>query len=728
MIGAAAGLALRGRRPVCHALAAFLVMRAFEFVRTDLGIPALPVTLVGGLPGLLSEANGPTHQALEDVALMRAVPGMRIFCPSDVEELCQGLPAVIAGQGPCYVRYTDLPASVEHRTPFVEGRAEVIEPEGEIAILTYGFLLREVMIARAHLAERGLTARVVDMRCLRPLDAPAILAQAAECAALFIVEDHFASGGLFSLVADLLIRSDVHLPVHGINLEERWFRPALLPDLLALEGFSGAEIARRIQREHTRGSGPARRAPERAGASRAEDRYRRDAGRARPGADMPNRVNINRDYPDIRESDACFARASGLIPAGTQTLAKGPEQFVRGVAPKYLRRGRGCRVWDVDGNEYIDLSMAVGTISLGYRHPAVDDAIREQLAEGINFSLMHPLEVEVAELIRRVVPGADCVRFSKTGADVTSAAVRLARAFTGRDKVLACGYHGWHDWYIAVTDRDRGVPAAIADLVNTFEYGDLASLDRALDEETACVIMEPVTVQDPPGGYLREVKRRCEAKGALLIFDEMWTGFRLAIGGAQQHFDVTADLATFSKAIANGMPLSALTGRREVMALLEREAFFFTTFGGEALSLAAAKATICELVAHEVPASLRERGRQLREGVAALCRELGIDHVRVIGPDCRAQVAFDPRGGDPLEQKSLVQQEMLRCGVLWGGFHTLCQAHGADDVEQVLAAYRQALVVLRDAVAAGEVRARLRGPPVAPVFRRTTRFDTKPRT
>src|SRR5258706_6865436 len=173
---------------------------------------------------------------------------------------------------------------------------------------------------------------------------------------------------------------------------------------------------------------------------------------------MPKPVSMTRDYPVITESDRLYARATGLIPAYTQTLAKGPAQYVKGASPKFLARGKGARVWDVDGNEYVDFQMGIGPLSLGYCNEAVDNAIKEQLAQGITFSQMHPLEVEVAELVRDVVPNAEMVRFSKTGCDVTTAAVRLARAFTGKSKVLACGYHGWHDWYIATTDRHKGIP------------------------------------------------------------------------------------------------------------------------------------------------------------------------------------------------------------------------------------------------------------------------------
>jgi glutamate-1-semialdehyde aminotransferase len=431
--------------------------------------------------------------------------------------------------------------------------------------------------------------------------------------------------------------------------------------------------------------------------------------------------------PTITRSDAYFARARGLIPAGTQTLAKGPGQWVRGVAPKYLERGRGAHVWDVDGNEYVDLSMAVGPVSLGYCHPAVDDAIREQLEHGITFSLMHPLEVEVAELVRELVPHVDMVRFSKTGCDVTTAAVRLARAYTRRSRVLCCGYHGWHDWYIATTDRAAGIPGEVGSLTNTFEYNDLDSLSDAIDDDVACVILEPTVFEPPHIGFLSGVRELCDRHGALLVFDEMWTGFRIALGGAQAHFGVRADLVTFSKAIANGMPISVLAGRAEVMRLCERDVFFFTTFGGEALSLAAAKATMTELRDRDAIAAMGERGRKLSDGYRRIAADLGMTYTSVVGYDQRQLVAFRASAGDPLLVKSLLQQELIRRGVLWNGFHNVCYALTDDDVDGVLAAYAEALPVVHAAVTSGTVLAELKGEPVEPVFRKTSAFHTRPR-
>jgi glutamate-1-semialdehyde 2,1-aminomutase len=442
---------------------------------------------------------------------------------------------------------------------------------------------------------------------------------------------------------------------------------------------------------------------------------------------MPNSVRRNERDPVIDVSNDWYRRGLELIPAGTQTLAKGPGQFVHGVAPKFLARGQGARVWDVDGNEYLDFSMAVGPVSLGYADPDVDAAISAQLRDGICFSLVHPLEVEVSELIHRTVPGAEMVRFSKTGADVTSAALRLARAYTGRRKVLCCGYHGWHDWSIAVTDRDRGIPDAVKDLSYTFAYNDLPALAEVLDGEVACVILEPVTFEPPAEGFLRGLRELCSARGALLVFDEMWTGFRIALGGAQAHFGVTADLATFSKAIANGMPLSVLAGRREIMKLLERDVFFFTTYGGEALSLAAAKATITKLRERRVPEHIARLNSRILSGVDALTRELDMPYVKALGLPYRTQLGFAASAVDPLLQKSFVQQELLRRGVLWNGFHNLALAHTDADIDYLLACYRELFEGLRDGIEQRNLSARLRGEKLEPVFRRTSKFHTRPK-
>jgi glutamate-1-semialdehyde 2,1-aminomutase len=433
---------------------------------------------------------------------------------------------------------------------------------------------------------------------------------------------------------------------------------------------------------------------------------------------MPNKIATNSMLPNIEFSDALWERGRHLIPAGTQTLAKGPSQHSNGVAPKYLLRGRGARVWDVDGNEYLDLEMGIGPLILGYCDPVVDAAIREQLTDGICFSLMHPLEVEVAELMRECIPNADCVRFAKTGADVTSAAVRLARAYTGRERVVCCGYHGWHDWHIAVTNRHLGVPESTRALTSSFDYGDIESLLRVLDDETACVILEPLTFQDVDPQFFTELRRQCDAYGALLIFDEMWTGFRCHLGGAQAYLNVRADLAVFSKAMANGMPISALTGHQEVMCLLESDVFFFTTFGGETLSLAAALACISFMRDHAVVEHIARLGCQLAEGLTDLISDRGLETiVRVAGRPYRTCLNFYSPDGQPLVLKTYVQQELLRHGILWSGIHNLCYSHTSDDIEYLLAAYASVFDGLRAALATGTVKSALRGELLQAVFR-----------
>jgi transketolase len=251
LVGAAAGLALRGRVPVVHALAAFLTMRAFEFIRTDVGIAGLPVKLVGAVPGFLSEANGPTHQAIEDVALMRGIPGMQVVCPSDEAELAAALPAIAGSPHPCYVRHNAMPPALpgRARAPFRLGEAELVAAGGTggVALLTYGFLLAEAERARLALAARGVPATLLDLRTLAPLDEAAVAAAARAADLVVTIEDHFAVGGLYSAVAEVLVRHGIAARVHPIALPGRWFAPALLSAVLAHEGFTGRDLAARIE-------------------------------------------------------------------------------------------------------------------------------------------------------------------------------------------------------------------------------------------------------------------------------------------------------------------------------------------------------------------------------------------------------------------------------------------------------------------------------------------------
>ncbi|MGH8865452.1 MAG: transketolase family protein, partial [Burkholderiales bacterium] len=252
MIGVAAGLALRGRIPIVHALASFLTMRAFEFIRTDVGIPALPVKLVGGFSGFLSEANGPTRQALEDIALMRGIPNVNVWCPADRQELIEGLDTVVRDPAPYYIRYIDSPPAVGHRKPFAPGRAEVLCQGTDIAILCYGLLTAQCYEASRLLNREGLSVRLVTMRTLKPVDEDAIVGAAEQARLIVSVEDHFKAGGLYSITAEVLLRHGAKARVLPVALDGRWFRPALLNDVLAYEGFTAEALCARINAELTR--------------------------------------------------------------------------------------------------------------------------------------------------------------------------------------------------------------------------------------------------------------------------------------------------------------------------------------------------------------------------------------------------------------------------------------------------------------------------------------------
>lgn len=444
---------------------------------------------------------------------------------------------------------------------------------------------------------------------------------------------------------------------------------------------------------------------------------------------MPNKVEFNNDYPEITKSDEYYKIALDLIPAQTQTLAKGTGQNIKGVAPKFLQKGKGAHVWDVDGNEYIDYTMGVGPLSLGYAYDKVDEAIKEQLKEGITFSMPHPLEVEVAELIHRIVPNAESIRYSRGGADVVSGAVRVSRAYTGKNKVLCCGYHGWHDWYISITDRNKGIPQSIQDMTFTFNYNDIQSVIDSIDDGTACIVLEPFVFEEPKDNFLQKLRDVCTKNGIVLVFDEMWTGFRISLGGAQEYFGIKADLACFSKAIANGMPLSVLTGKKEIMSLLDKDVFFFNTFGGETLSLAAAKATINEMIEKNVQTYLAKQGNKLKAGYNSIAEKLGLNYTKCSGYDCRTIITYDAEksGCNPLEMKSLVQQEMIKRGILWSGFHNISFSHSDDDINYTLKAYEDVLPILKTAVEEKRVKQFLKGEPVEPVFRKVGNFNIKPK-
>ncbi len=423
----------------------------------------------------------------------------------------------------------------------------------------------------------------------------------------------------------------------------------------------------------------------------------------------------------IEKSKAWLERAAKVIPGASQTFSKGADQHVRGVAPMFLEKGKGCRVWDVDGNEYIDYIQGLLPNILGYAHDEVNAAVAAQLAQGHSFSLPHPLEVELAERLTRLIPCAEKVRFGKNGSDATSGAVRAARALTGRERIACCGYHGWQDWYIGSTTRNAGVPKAVRALTHPFVYNDLASLEKILDEhrgEFAAVIMEPVNFWPPAAGFLEGVKELADRHGALLIFDEICSGFHFGLGGAQKKFGVTPDLACFGKAMANGFPISCIVGRDDVMKVFE-EIFFSFTFGGEVASMAAAMKVLDVLETTDAYARMEANGRVLQEGLNALAEEAGLQNrMKCVGYPFWSLIKFlDADGKDSFLLRSLFAQECVKRGALLLATHNLTASHDPISIEQTLSIYAEVCKTVANWWSDPHPEAHLQGEMIHPVFR-----------
>jgi len=422
-----------------------------------------------------------------------------------------------------------------------------------------------------------------------------------------------------------------------------------------------------------------------------------------------------------RRSEELLARAERSIPLGTQTFSKSRTQFPLGVSPFYAARAEGSRLWDADGNEYIDFINSLASVTLGYNDPDVTSAVRAQLEQGVIFSLPAELEIQVAEQLIDMVPCAERVRFGKNGSDATAGAIRVARAFTGRERVAVCGYHGWQDWYIGSTARNKGVPAATRALTHRFTYNELESLDRLFQGhpgEFAAVILEPMNVVEPDSDFLSGVAEVTRRHGALLVFDEIITGFRFANGGAQELFGVTPELTTLGKGIANGYPLSAVVGRADVMAQME-EIFFSFTMGGETLSLAAASASLAKLKREPVVATLRRTGEAILAGTRERIARHGIGgFARTSGHPSWTFLHFsDTSNCSQWEIKSLFMQEVLSRGILSLGTHNISYAHSAADVARLMQVYDEVFPILREAVEDGAMKQLLRCKPLEPLFR-----------
>lgn len=406
-------------------------------------------------------------------------------------------------------------------------------------------------------------------------------------------------------------------------------------------------------------------------------------------------------------SGRIFQRATEIIPFGAQTFSKSHLQFPFGKAPLYCSHADGARIFDVDGNDYVDLVSAILPVVLGYRDPDVDEAIRRQLDQGISFSLATKLETELTELLCHHIPCAEMVKFGKSGTDVTSAAIRLARAYTGKEHILLSGYHGWADWSMSCTDRNLGIPDSTKQVNHRLTYGDIEDLrhwQTVYNDRIAAIIVEP---NDNPE-YLKELRRFCTRNGILLIFDEIITGFRYDIGGAQKLWGVTPDLATFGKAMANGMPISAIVGREDIMRLMEppNNIFYSGTMFGETLSIAAAIATINKIERCHVIDHIWKQGIILERHLVETRLAQGLSEVIKIGGEYPkiALTFMDHPAATANQIRTLFMQEMIQAGVLIINSNNFSYAHKGPEMDRIKTAYNRALSTISLAINSGDIQ------------------------
>ncbi|MGP3769456.1 glutamate-1-semialdehyde 2,1-aminomutase [Streptomyces sp. SDT5-1] len=419
-----------------------------------------------------------------------------------------------------------------------------------------------------------------------------------------------------------------------------------------------------------------------------------------------------------------------MIPGGAHTYAKGDDQYPEHLAP-VISHGRGAHVWDVDGNRYIEYGSGLRSVSLGHAHPRVNEAVRREIDRGSNFVRPAMIEVDAAERFLATVPTADMVKFAKNGSDVTTAAVRLARAVTGRRRVAICADHPFFstdDWFIGTTPMSAGIPETTTDLTVSFPYGDLAATGELLERyegDIACLILEPASHTEPPPGYLAGLRALADRHGCVLIFDEMITGLRWSEAGAQGLYGVVPDLSTFGKALGNGFAVSALAGRRELMERGglrhsdERVFLLSTTHGAETHCLAAAMAVQSTYVEEGISARLHTLGERLAAGVREAAAGMGVaDHVLVKGRASNLVFATLDEHGQPSQQyRTLFLRRLLMGGVLAPSF-VVSSALGDGDIARTVDVVADACAVYRKALDAGDPTPWLAGRPVKPVFRR----------
>jgi glutamate-1-semialdehyde 2,1-aminomutase len=432
---------------------------------------------------------------------------------------------------------------------------------------------------------------------------------------------------------------------------------------------------------------------------------------------------------DFSKSRSLRPIAHRLIPGGTHTYAKGDDQYPE-RAPGFMVRGKGCRVWDLDGNEYIEYGMGLRAVTLGHAYDPVVEAAYREMTLGTNFSRPAKIEVDLAEAMLALIDGADMVKFAKNGSDVTTAAVKLARAYTGRDLVAICSDHPFFsvdDWFIGTTEVNAGIPEAISRMTLKFHYNDLDSVQRLFDrypDQIACVVLEPETTELPISGFLCGLKELCEARGAVLVFDETITGFRWHLGGAQRFHGVVPHLSTFGKAMGNGFAISALAGKREIMRLggldhdQPRVFLLSTTYGAETHALGASLETIRIYREQSVIAFLWKQGERLRTLVNRSIAENRLEGFFALsGRPCN--LTFVTRDQEQMRSqpfRTLVMQELIRRGVIGPSF-VVSFSHTDEDIDRTAEVIHESLCLYRKALDEG-IDKYLAGRPVRPVYRK----------
>ncbi len=422
------------------------------------------------------------------------------------------------------------------------------------------------------------------------------------------------------------------------------------------------------------------------------------------------------DKMSFSASCRIYERAMDLIPMGASTFSRNPHLFVIGSSPLYLESAKGCRAYDVDGNEFLDYSMALSVVILGYADREVNNAAKVAIDEGLIYTLSCPEESLLAEQIVRYVPCAEMVKFCKNGSDSCEGAVRLARNHTGKLKVMTVGgYHGFHDWYMASTTRNKGIPEAMSGWILPHKYNDIAAIEKTIEEsadDIAALIMEPVINHEPEEGFLEKVRELTSKNNIVLIFDEMKTGFRLAMGGAQEFFKVVPDLAIFGKAMANGFPLSALTGSRELMKQFEDEnCFLSASYATEKASFRAALKTIEILRRDNVLEHIWVMGKLLKSGIRELISKHKLNSVmNIVGLPPMTHFIFEPTEDFTVaEIKSFIQQESVKRGVLFVGYNHTCGAHHPQEIESTLNVYDEVFSLLASALADNSLKQKIEG-------------------